>query len=85
MAKALTYRQVATNFTKQAEAFGRLAKLQNDAARAMPQGGAATAEQLMAALAEYDKAIRSYYTADSMETQAAEYNRLADENPEEPV
>jgi hypothetical protein len=79
MARSLSLRDVAKNYEKQSTAFDRLAKAQNDAARAMPQGAAASPEELKAALAAYDLALRSYFTADSMEKQAAAYNQLADE------
>lgn len=78
MAKALTLRQVAKNYQKQADAFSRLAKLQNQAALDLPQSGTATAEQLIAAQSAYDQALRSYFTADSMQTNADAYTQLAD-------
>jgi hypothetical protein len=84
MARSLTYRQIARNFTNQAETYDRLAKKQNDEARAMERGAAASSEQLKAAIAMFDQAIRSYYTADSMEAQAEAYNVKADEAGEDP-
>lgn len=78
MAKALTLRQMAKNFEAQAAAFSRLAKLQNQAARDMPQSGTASADELTAAIAMYDRATRSYYTAEGQEAQAAAYHAQAD-------
>jgi hypothetical protein len=78
MAKALKLRQVAKNYQKQADAFSRLAKLQNQAALDMPQSNTATAVELTAAQAQYDLALRSYFTADSMQVQADAYTALAD-------
>ena len=78
MAKALTYRQVARNYQKQSDAHDRLAKLQNQAALDLPQNNQATQAQLTAALAAYDQALRSYFTADAMKVQADAYTALAD-------
>jgi len=75
---------MATNFTRQAAAYDRLAKKQNDVARDMLQDNTATADQLQAAIVMYDMAVRSYYTADSMEQQAAAYSQKADDAGELP-
>lgn len=78
MAKALTFRQVARNYQRQADAHDKLAKMQQQAALDLPQNNQATQVQLMAALAAYDLALRSYFTAESMQAQSAAYTALAD-------
>lgn len=78
MAKALTFRQMARNFEFQSVAFGRLAKLQYQAARDMPQSGTATADELKAAIKMYDNAVTSFYTADGADAQALAYHAQAD-------
>lgn len=78
MAKALTFRQVARNYQRQADAHDKLAKLQHQAALDMPQNNQATQAQLTAALAAYDMALRSFFTANSMQEQSAAYTLLAD-------
>lgn len=79
MAKALKLRQVAKNYQKQADAFSKLAKLQNQAALDMPQDNTATVVQLVAAQSAFDQALRSYFTAESMQTNADAYTKLADD------
>jgi hypothetical protein len=78
MARALTFRQLARNFQKQADIFTRLAKLQNQAALDLPQNNLATEEQLKVALAAYDLALRSFYSSEGAQAQADTMTAEAD-------
>lgn len=78
MAQALTLRQVADIFTRQAAAFDKQAKLLRQVARDLPQSGSASEAELRAAIAAYDAAMKAYYSADSATGQAANYTALAD-------
>lgn len=78
MAKALTFRQMARNFEFQSVAYGRLAKIQYQAARDMPQSNTATADELVEAIKMYDRAVTSFYTADGADAQAIAYHAQAD-------
>lgn len=83
MARALTLRQMATAFARQAVIQERIAKLQLAAARAYVHPTVATVESYNEEMQLYDKAIRSVYQAESFQVQADEYLRLADEQEPE--
>lgn len=84
MAKALTLRQLAKIFQKQADIYSKLAKSQMDAANALPSGAQATDVQLNAALVAYDLCVRSFYTSDGMQGQADAYTQQANDAGEPP-
>jgi hypothetical protein len=79
MAHALTFRNLAKNFQRQADALGRLAKIQDTASKALPQGGTATATELNAAIAAADLATRSFFIAEGIQASADAYTAKADE------
>jgi len=76
---ALTFRQVAEIYTRQAAAYDKLAKARRQIARDLPQGAGATETELQAATAAYDHALRFFHSAESATEQAATYNQKADE------
>jgi hypothetical protein len=78
MAKALTLRQVADIFTRQAAAYDKQAKLLRVSARDLPQSNLASEAELRAAIAAYDATMKAYYSADSATEQAATYTAMAD-------
>lgn len=84
VAKALTYRQLASIYQKQADIYTKLAKSQLVIAKALPQDNSATDDQLKAAIDAYDKCIRQNNTADSMQAQADNNTQLADAAGEPP-
>lgn len=84
MAKALTLRQLAKIFQKQADIYSKLAKTQMTTANALPQDNAATDLQLQAALAAYDSCVRSFYTSDGMQQQADQFTQAANDAGEPP-
>lgn len=79
MARALAFRDMAKNFQRQSEAYGRLAKRQDQAAKAMPQGNLATDAELFAAIAAADLAVRSFNIAEGLNASADAYTQLANE------
>jgi hypothetical protein len=84
MAHALTFRNMAKNFQRQSDAYGRLAKIQDQASKDIPQNNAATEEQLKAAIAMADLATRSFFIAEGLNAQAEQYNQLATDAGEPP-
>ena len=83
MAKALTFRQLAKNFQKQADLYSRLAKLQNQQASAASQTLPADSDPgapaaLQAVIGMFDLAVRSFYTSDGQQQQADAANAAAD-------
>ena len=75
---ALTLRQVADIYTKQAAAYDKLAKTLRAVARDLPQGAGATTVELQAATRAYDVSLQNFHSAESATAQAAEYSALAD-------
>lgn len=84
MARALLYRDMAKNFQRQSDAYGRLAKRQDQASKGIQQNNAATDEQLFAAIAAADLAVRSYNIAEGLNASADAYSALADAAGEAP-
>lgn len=85
MAKALTYRELARTMTRMARLQELLAKLKSKEAFAFQQPETPTAASLLEELALHDKAVSCFNSCTSAEEQAAEYERLANENNEEPL
>lgn len=79
MAKALTYRQQAKMAAQVAKNNNRLAKLQYDVANAMPQTNQSDATTLLSANAAWDVCARYRSLADSADSLAADYTKLADD------
>lgn len=79
MPHALTFRNLAKNFQRQADALGRLAKIQDQASKALPQSNTATATELNTAIAAADLAVRSYNMAEGIQASADAYTLKADE------
>lgn len=83
MANALTNRQMAKIFAKQALLQGKLSvklmKDANDGYQALPADNAVTAQQLYNANTAYDLCIRAAYTADGFTAQALAANQAADD------
>ena len=78
MARALTFRDQAKNYQRQADALNRLAKSYDQAAKAMPHGSQATTAELIAAVAADDLAIRTLFQSDGAQAQADAANAAAD-------
>jgi hypothetical protein len=83
MAKALTLRDMAKNFQRQADTANALAKAQDKAAKQLPRTQTSIPE-LTAALSADDQAIRYEFMAESFQAQADEYTRLANDAGEAP-
>jgi hypothetical protein len=76
---ALTLRQVAEIYTRQAAAYDKLAKERRRIARDLPQGVGATEAELQAATAAFDHALRYFHSAESATEQATHYTQLAND------
>ena len=85
MAKALTYRELAKTMTRMARIQELLAKLKSKEAFAFQQPEQPTAATLQEELKMHDAAVSCYNSCTSYTEQAAEYERLANENNEEPL
>ena len=75
---ALTFRQVADIYTRQAACYDKLAKERRRIARDLPQGPGASEAELHAATLAYDHALRFFHSAESATEQAVTYNAKAD-------
>ncbi len=88
MAKALTFRQMAKIFQKQATLQGKLSvklmKDANDKYAALPADAIVTTQQLYDSNTAFDLCIRAAYTADGFQEQADAATAAADAAGEAP-